>query len=112
MRIIQEGYHYQSRREETATSLSTIPERLNAFFLSEELLRYMGACLFIFGVRRKSITYRFFGFVGLVREKQAVPLTGARNVDVLKDGSSGMEIYCAKNLCLIEEHWLNCFLGI
>lgn len=37
---------------------------LKRFFSSEELLRYMGGCLFIFGgVRRKSITYRFFGFV-------------------------------------------------
>lgn len=39
-------------------------QALKCFFSSKELLRYMVYCLFIFGgVRRKSITYRFFGFV-------------------------------------------------
>lgn len=42
MRIIQEGYHYQSRKEETAaTSLSTILARLTVFFLSAEPFRYI-----------------------------------------------------------------------
>lgn len=64
MRIIQEGYDYQSRTKKmTTTSLSTIPERLNVFFFfSKALVRYIGACLFIFGgyVVNQSRN-RFFG---------------------------------------------------